>query len=156
MKLKGKTRLGPNVETIVIPRSNDDDLVFKARAVLSMSNFDKMVDLPEPPVKLLPGGTRVANTEDPNYQKALEEYGELKTAWTVINSLKETEDLEWEKVKDEEPSSWLQYREELEEFGLSEMEIVWIIRGVLAACGLDEQRMEEARERFLQEEQKQG
>jgi len=60
MKLLGKKITGPNETIIVIPRFNSDNIIFKARAVLEMDEFDEMCPTPEPPIKLPPPATLVA------------------------------------------------------------------------------------------------
>jgi hypothetical protein len=42
MKIKGRKLETANEEVIVIPRGNDDAIIFKARAVLDMSVFEDL------------------------------------------------------------------------------------------------------------------
>ena len=148
MKIKGKTIEGPNVELIVIPRSGGD-IPFECRAVLDFDDFDKMCPDPEPTMKLLPGGVQVPNMEDPKYIAAIEAKGEKRIAWMVVKSLEATEGLEWDTIKMDDPETWGNYRQELQDAGLTFMEITRIITTVMAANSLDETKLEEARKRFL-------
>ena len=47
------------------------------------------------------------------------------------------------------PTTYNNYKKEMEEANFSQAEIVRIINGVLSANGLDEERVEEAKKRFL-------
>lgn len=148
MKIKGKKIQGPNIEVIVLPRG-DDDLVFKAQAVLDTTAFDNLCPRPEPPKMMKRGGQLVNNVEDPGYQQAVLAYGRLRSSWMIIESLRATEDLEWETVKYDDSSTWNGYENELRSAGLAEMEISRIIAGVMTANALNEEKIEEARNRFF-------
>ena len=148
MKLLGKKVEGPNVEEIVIPRG-DDQLVFRAQAVLEDKEFDDLCPRPKPQVGIGPGGRRVEKTDAPGYTAALNEWGEKRVAWLVIKSLEATEGLEWETVNYDDPETWLNYKSEWRDSGLSDAEQARILGGVMAANGLSEQKVEEARKRFL-------
>lgn len=149
MKLNGKRVQGPNVEVIVLPRGQGDDLVFKAQAVLDIAPFEKLCPRPVPPEVIRKGGIRVSNVEDAGYRAELQEYGKLKMAWMLIESLRATEGLEWETVRYEDSSTWLNYERELRDSGLGEAEITRLITGMMSANALNEDRIAEARERFF-------
>jgi hypothetical protein len=151
MKINGEVIDGPGIEIYVIPRQGKD-LIFKARAVLETEDFDKVCPFPEAPMKLLKGGRRVPNLEDTTFKKALSHYAETKLAWLVIKSLDITEGLEWDTVKLDDPHSWLNFRKDLRK-AFTEAQIVGIVNTVMAANGLNEQRLTEAREHFLALEQ---
>lgn len=152
MKLKGR-RPGVNVEIIVLPRGDGEDLVFKAKAVEDFEMFDKLCPPPEPPKRILPGGEQVPNFQDKNYSAALENYGKKRIAFMVIQGLAATEDLEWEQVDVGNHQTWPKYREELRESGLSEVEINRIVNGCMKANSLNEHAVEQARKRFLASQQ---
>lgn len=153
MKLRGKKITSPNVEIIVIPRGDGNDLVFKAQAVLDASDFDKLCPRPEPPHVMAKGGTVRVNVEDPVFRKKLINYSQQRMDWLIINSLRATPELEWERVKYEDPATWSLYTEEFRESGLSDMEVTRIVNGVMTANALNESKIEEARARFLAGEQ---
>jgi len=150
MKLKGKKVEGTNVEVVVIPRS-DENIVFFCEAVKNYEDFDELCPKPEPPERLYPGGVRKKNIEDPEFKKAIDEWNNQRTAWTIITSLAATADLEWETVRLDTPSTWGNYEKELKE-SFTDIEMYRIIQGVLRANCLDEEMLKEAKKNFLQEQ----
>jgi hypothetical protein len=148
MKLHGVKIEGPNVEEIVIPRG-DTQIVFRATAVLDDQEFDDLCPRPKPRVAILKGGKRVEQTDEPTYREALNDWGRRRVAWLVLKSLEATEGLEWETVDYDDPKTWLNYEQELTASGFSDAEVARIINGVMAANGLSEAKVDEARKRFL-------
>ncbi len=148
MKLHGVKIEGPNVEEIVIPRG-DGQIVFRAQAVLDDQEFDDLCPRPKPRVMIKKGGVKVEQTEEPNYKAAINKWGEQRVAWLVLRSLEATEGLEWETVVYDDAKTWLNYQTELKASGFSDAEVAAIIRGVMAANGLSEEKVEQARQRFL-------
>lgn len=148
MKLNGQSFNGPNVALVVILR-NGEPIAFKAQAVLDYTKFDALCPRPKAKQIVKRGGETEVLTNDPNFLKALEHYGKTKTAYVIVQSLKATESLEFEQVKDDDPTSWLLWREEFENAHFSEYEIGKILSAVWEANGMDEEKLEEARKRFL-------
>ena len=148
MKIKGKKLDGPNIEVVVIPRQSGD-LVFKAQAVLNYEDCDKLNPMPTAPKMLLRGGGVQENVEDPRYKAKIEEWATRKFYWMLIKSLEATEGLEWETVKMDDPSTWSNYKTEMQTAGLSPGEIGRIEICVTDACGLNQSKIDEATKRFL-------
>jgi hypothetical protein len=153
MKLNGKKIEGPNIEIVVIPRGDGDDIVFKAKAVLEMAEYNKLYPIPEPPTVMRPGGKMSKDFEDKTYIQAITQYSSNQTHWMILQSLKATEGLEWETVDMADPNTWANYQTELKESGFNVQEINKIIDGVLAANCLDEKKIEAARNRFFMMDQ---
>jgi hypothetical protein len=150
VKIAGRKIEGPNVEIVVIPRGNGESHVFRAMAILDYSPLDKICMPPRPPIAIRPGGERIVNVEDPTYKQALVEYGQKRTAWLVLQSLRlGTPDLEWETVKYDDSNTWVGYVDELRSAGFTENEIVRIVRAAAIANALDDAKLEEARKSFL-------
>lgn len=151
MKLNGK-QPGVHIEPIPLPRP-DGDLIFKAAAIGDFEPFIQLCPVPNPPTKTLPGGEVIPNVEDPNYQKALANHAEKRTAYMVVKGLSEaTPGLEWETVKLDDHNTWGQYRKELCESGLSDIEVTRLVNGVMRANSLSETAVSEALQRFLASE----
>jgi hypothetical protein len=148
MKLQGQSFNGPNEALCVLLR-NGNPVAFKARACLDFTRFDALVKRPEPKKIKKKGGAEEYLFSDPTYMEALNHYGSLRSAYTVIESLKATPDLQWDRVKDDNPSTWKEWQKELEEAFFTEREITRIFSCVLEANGIDEGKLEEARTRFL-------
>ena len=148
MKYAGKEISGPSTEVVVIPRS-DGDLVFRAKAVLDYSDFDKLCPTPEPPPIVRRGGEKGFDTEDKVYQDAMDVWAEAKTNWMILKSLQETEELVWDTVDMSDPATYKNYETELQDAGFSPAEILRIVSIVITACGLNQEKIDEATERFL-------
>lgn len=148
MKLHGVKIEGPNVEEIIIPRG-DGQIVLLATAVLDHQEFEDLCPRPKPKVVIMKGGKRVEKTEEPGYRKSIEQWAKQHIAWLVLRSLEATEGLEWDTVDMDKPLTWLNYEKELSDSGFTDAEQARIIQGVMAANGLSETKVEEARQRFL-------
>lgn len=148
MKLKGR-RPGVHIEPIILPRP-EGDLVFHAKAIDSFDEFEQLCPPPEPPGKILPGNVKVSNPEDATFIQQLNQYGDKRVAYMVIKGLLDgTDDLEWENVDLGNHLTWMKFREELRESGLSDVEINRLVSGVMTANSLSEPAVERARQRFL-------
>lgn len=148
MKMHGKKITGPNIEYIVIPRTTGN-IVFKATAVLDNKLFKELVPEPKVKMKTLPGGMQVPNPDDEGYLAQIKDYNRKSFCFMVIQSLKDTEGLEWETVQETNPDSWKNYEEELKEAGFSQSEVNIIELGVMTANSLNEAKLKEARDSFL-------
>jgi len=148
MKIKGQKIEGPNMEIIPIPRG-DSQIVFQAQAVLDFDPFEKLCPEPKPPMKMLPGGREVPDLEDKKYKDEIDKHNQKRMAWMILKSLEATEGLEWEIVNLLDSDTWLKYDEELKKAGFSHMEIMRIVTGVMDVNSLNEDKIEEARKRFL-------
>ena len=148
MKIKGKSISAPNISVLVIPRENGDDIVFKAQAVLDMDVFEKLCPEPKPPnIRHRERGLE-PDYKDAKYLKAQETHAEQRMAYMVIESLKATEDLEWESVDFNDPNTWCHYKDELKASGFNHIEIGRITNLVFEANSLNESKYKEARDRF--------
>lgn len=147
MKINGQKIDGPAPEVVVIPRG-DSELVIKAKPVLDFESFEKINPVPIPPKKMFPGGVESVNVEDPTYKKKLEDWAQQKSDWMILQSLSATEGLEWENVDVSDPKTWKNFREELSQT-FTPGEVAKIIEIVMVACGLNQDKIEEATKRFL-------
>ena len=148
MKILGKKITGANIEVVVIPR-NDGNLVFKAQAVLNYDDFEKLNPLPQAPEIIRPGGVKARDVEDKSYNEKLNQWAQQKTHWMVLKSLEATPGLEWETVNLSDPSTWVNYQQEMIDSGLAPAEIGRIVDCVTLACGLNQRKIDEATQRFL-------
>ena len=155
MKIQGKKIEGANEIVIVIPRSSSADIILKARAVLDMAPFEQICPPPEAPKKMLPGGRESINLKDPGFLKQMSNYSVKRLSWMVLTSLEATEGLEWDKVDMADPTTWNSFREELTEAGFSDVEVMRVVADCINVNALNEDKIEEARERFLLETQEQ-
>ena len=151
MLLKGKKLAPPKPEVVVFPQpEGEDDLVFTCEKVLDHDEFDRLAPMPKPPMIRKPGGVEYPDENDKRYKEAVQEHGEMRVAWLLLQSTKNTEGLVWEHVRLDDPETWLSYKAELTQAGFNPYEINQLIAGVIRANNMDEERMKEARERFLE------
>jgi len=148
MRIKGKKLFKRAAETIVFPRA-DGDIVFKCGPVTNDEVFLSLCPKPASYEKILPGGRRVEDSDNPAYKKKMNDWANKKMHWMVLNSLSFTDDLEWENVSMDDPSTWGLYEQELKDSGFSEMEIGLLVNTVISACGLSQDKISEATKRFL-------
>jgi hypothetical protein len=148
LRIGGQTVDKPSEQVLVLPRANGDDIIITARAVLSMEDFDRYVPAPQAKRAWVKGKGNILMTEDPGFLKEMETYGEKRFAFMAIKALEPSE-IEWEKTKLEDPSTWTGWTEELKEAGLSDVEVQRIVVCVMQANSLDEKKLTEARAAFL-------
>lgn len=145
MKIGGK-RVTKNYEILVLPRP-DGDLVIKAQSASVNEEFEKRLPPAIPPMVTTKEGSR-PDYSDKNYL-AIEADRDAKRFSLLVLRSTEASDIEWETVNIDDPSTWANWRKEMGDNGLSEVEINRIINCVLAANSLDEDKIKEAREAFL-------
>ena len=148
MKIKGKRLEGTNETPIVLPRFNSDDVVFMARVVLDFSPLDKILKKPEAP-KILRKGKQETDATDKGYITKLQKNYEHRLNWMVLMSLEATEGLEWETVDMSKPETWGNWETELKEAGIPNAEVLYIFNKVQEVNSLDQDKLDEARDRFL-------
>ena len=151
MKYKGKKVEGPNEEIVVIPRGDEvDDFIFICRAIPGYEDFDKIVKEPEPRSIMRKGDLKSSPLlDEPEYKEKLKVYELQRLSWLIVQSLKATEDLEWDTIDYNDPETWGNYDSELRSSGFSSIEIGRIVRGVMIANSLDQRKVDEARQSFL-------
>lgn len=148
MKINGKNIPKRGIEVAVFPRK-EGDIVFKAKPVDSFDDFEKLCPRPLPPKKLFPGGQMVEDVESADFKKALYVYAEKRSNWMIMQSLSATEGLEWETVNMSDSETWKNYIKELEDIGLSTVEMNMLFTIIQTACGLTQDKIDEATDRFL-------
>lgn len=148
MKIDGQTFDAPS-ESLVVLIKNGKDIPFKARAVLDFKRFELLCPVPKPKRITKPGGKTEEMFNDPQFLTAFDYWGKLKTAYVIVEALKATPGLEFETIKDDDSASWLNWRAEFEKSFFTEPEIRKIVGCVWEANGIDEEKLEEARKRFL-------
>lgn len=147
MKINGVILDKPEPEVIVIPKGKKE-FVFKADAVLDYTEFESLCPRPKPPVILKKGGKQELNIEDETYNEKVAKWCGARINWMIITSLKATPDLEWETIDAKNPETWGNYEKELLKF-FPDKDVQRIIEIVFVACGLNQNRIDEATERFL-------
>ncbi len=151
MKYKGKKLEGINTDVLVLPRSGQgNNIVIKAQAVKDYKDFDKLVSMPEPPIRTHKGGVKERLVNDPEFLVKLQEYAHLKNQWSVLISLADS-DIEWETVDMTKPSTWKNWEAELRSAGFIEAEIIRIMNLYASVNCLDDGILAQAKEDFLAE-----
>ena len=136
-------------EILVLPRGGKGkDIPFKAIAVSISEEFDKLVTMPVPPMKLVKGGKKLPDLADPTFKTACKLRDDKRFAFMVLKSL-EPSNIEWEQVDMAKPNTWAKWSDELTEGGLSDVEVTRVVNMVMIANSLDEAKIKEARDSFL-------
>jgi len=148
MKIDGKKIMGANESILVIPRFQGEDIIFKLRAIVDNTDFEKMCPTPQAPKRLMAGGQEIINVKDKGYLDQVVKHSELRLSWLVLKTLEPT-NLEWENVKLDIPTTWSNFKEEMTEAGFNSIEIQRLINECFAVNALNEAKIEEARESFL-------
>jgi hypothetical protein len=148
MKYAGIKLEGRKPDVVVIPRA-ECDVVIKAAAVPDYEKFEKLCPAPNPPEVIKKGGEISHDIEDPEYKKRLTDWADKKTDWLIIESLRATEELEWDTVDYGKPETWSNWKQELKDSGFVDAEIARIIHTVWDACGLNQAKIDEATKSFL-------
>jgi hypothetical protein len=132
-------------EVVVIPLGNDEVPVW-CYPVLSYEHFEALCPKPAPDIKrkLLPGGKQEV-VPDTGYSDRLDDWLHKRFAWLIITSLR---DVEWAKVKLDDPNTWNEYNEELTQ-AFSQIEVQRIIDTVMKVCGLSTDAIDKATDSFL-------
>lgn len=147
MKFKGKKPNKGNTVHLVIPRQGNESMHFVAKGIFDYSPFNKEYPEPKPAVRVIKGVESV-DLNHPTYTKRFAEWAKMKTHWLILESLKDTPDLEWETVDMDKPTTWGNYEKELEEI-LLPAEVNQVVNAVMEACSLTSQKIEDATEAFL-------
>lgn len=148
MKLKG-VDLKRREDVVVFPRDTGA-IALKIQAVCNYDEFDAVVERPQPGVTVnVKTGARVANTDHPEYQKKLEAYANMRTAWVILKALEINEDLIWETVDLAVPDTWPNWEAEFEAAGFSEGEKAHLLTSVLDVNGFNSDTLAKARNDFL-------
>lgn len=150
MKIAGKkVDTSPNVELIVIPRTNRDPIVFKVQAVIEYKEFEELVPRPTPRKSLKPGGDTVDNLDDANYLAELNMFAKKQTYYMFVKSIfLGTPDIEFDLIKLTDPDSWLKFEEEFRSAGFTVGEINYVINKIMDVNTLNESKIEAARASF--------
>lgn len=148
MKIAGRVIAGKNRKTVVIPREDQEPIVFIAEAISDFDELNQYMVYPEPPIVVGKGGEKLKNHKDPGFEQQVLNYNIKRMAWIVLKSL-EPSNIEWQTVDMQDPKTWTNYSKELREAGFSIIEINLICDAVLEANALDEDKLEAARQVFL-------
>lgn len=146
MKIAGVTPSGPTEEILVLPRV-DGDIVFRARAVLDLDEFNAMCPMPKAPGMLTKDGFR-PNVDAHSYKEMVARRSQLHMAYLVIKSLEPSE-IEWDSVYHDKPDTWPNWEKDLKNAGFNDVEVQRIFVCCLQANSLDEAKLKLARESFL-------
>ena len=152
MKIFGKSNFKPKDLELVISRIEDgkeEFTVFKAKTLEDLEAFDEILSRPNPPTRTKPDGTKTVMVDDIKYTEELTDWLTIRMDWMYIKSLEATEGLEWSRVKADDPDTFCEIHKELEESGLRPAEVIMIKNLVMEANVLTDDKIEEAKQRFL-------
>jgi hypothetical protein len=147
MKIAGIDPKSLSTEVILVLPRGDKEIVFRAKGLPDMAEFEALCPIPKPPGKFTKDGW-IPNLTDPTYQQVLGEWAKKRLGYMVVKSLAPTE-IEWDTVSEADPRSWPAWDEDLKNAGLTQVECNRVLGLVLEANALDEAKLQKAREVFL-------
>jgi hypothetical protein len=151
MRIGGIEINGPHEALLVLPHG-EQQVAFRARAILDFDPFYEQCPEPVAPVKMTKDGT-VPDLENAGYKSAKLEHERRKNAWIILQTL-EPSQIEWDSVKMDVPGTWVNYAKDLRDNGFSVIEINRIVDLVMEANCLDESKLKWAREVLVLGQQK--
>jgi len=152
MKIKGEKIHQVFKKTIVIPdpETGEPVMVFVAQACNFSEDLEKIIKEPQPPYFRKAGQTQaVKEVDNPQYLEEMKEYEEVRFAYMILRTLEATPDLEWETIDMADPTTYKNYRIELQEAGLTDSMINLLILKILGVHNISPERIDEATQRFL-------
>jgi hypothetical protein len=149
-------KLTPTRKIIPIPREGREDVVFIALPIKDKTERDMLLKKPVPPTIKYKDGTAGIDLTDKAYLKQSDEYLERCIDWMYLKSLESSPGIQWETVKMGDPTTWGNFRKELQDSHFNDQEILSILNGVIEVNGLDEEKVKLARESFLAREASQN
>ena len=147
MKYKGHKVLKAPKHIEVFERE-EGALVFVLEVTRNYDEFNALCPLPSPSLITHANGQKEFDTRTDSYHKRLTEYAGKQTAWGFWQAIKGTEGLEFETVVAEDPSTWKNAQDELQEFLLPH-EWMRLQSAWLKLNQIDEDRIKVARDNFL-------
>lgn len=152
MHLKGQPIEPPKPELIVIPRASGDIILY-ASPIMSFEEFKAGVPQPKPPTITKRGEQPQDDFDDTDYKKAMKDFADVKFSWTLFKSLTlGTPDLVFDTIKSDDANTWNNFESEMLKT-FTQGELNQIVTKVMEANGLNQSRMQEARDRFLNPDQ---
>lgn len=146
MKIGGVQVTAPAEQLLVIPRDGGP-LVFRARALPDMSEFEALCPIPAPPGALTKDGW-VPNAADPTYKAVLENHAKKRLAFLVIRTL-EPSNIEWDTVDPNNPKTWVNWDTDLKNAGMIQNERNRVLDLCVECNVLTEEKIKNARDSFL-------
>lgn len=149
MKIAGQDVHMPPEDVVIFPRTHEN-LIFHIIGVDSFTDCDEKYPRPKPP-KMLKRGQQIENIEDPTYKSQFDTWAQARQDWLLIKALEcPKNDITWDHVNVDDPTTWSKVNDELKEAGLTQIELNRLINKVYEVNALSESGMETARANFLQ------
>lgn len=141
---------------IVFPRPEGENIVLWAQALDDeWEQFEENYPMPKPPVVFKPQEGHVEDEDDEGYKGQMKAWTQLKMNFCMIQSITVPSEITWERVKEDDPGTWAEWRKELRESGVTVTEVQAVFNKVLEVNGLNQQLVEKARKAFLAGQQSQ-
>jgi hypothetical protein len=158
MKLFGQTFEKPHFDAVPIIRG-EDVMYIICESVANMDDFDVKCPEPKPPMAMVPGGESSPDYTDKEFKKKMDARGLQKIHYLIVKSLARveklvdgqtvSEELGWELVDKDDPTTWSMWIEDIKAAGLTDFEISKIQSTVFEVNSLNNEKVEAARKSFL-------
>jgi hypothetical protein len=147
MKIAGIDPTTLNQETMLVLPRGETQIVFRAKGLKDMSEFNALCPLPKAPVKRTKEGI-VSNTADSSYQQLMQQWGAKRLGFMVVKTLAPSA-IEWDSVNIDDPETWTKWEDDLKNGGLTQFECNRVTALVMEANSLDDAKIERALAVFL-------
>jgi len=154
MKIAGIDPNSLSRETLLVLPRGETQIVFRAKSLKDMTEFNAICPFPKAPGKLTKDGF-VPNTNDATYKQVMEQWSAKRLDYMVIKTLEPTE-IEWDTVDAANPKTWANWEADLKNGGLSQFECNRVTALVLESNSLDDEKLEKARAIFLAGQQQEA
>jgi hypothetical protein len=154
MKIAGIDPNSLSRETILVLPRGESQIVFRAKSLKDMTEFNVICPLPKAPGKLTKDGF-IPNTTDATYKQVMAQWSSKRLGYMVIKTLEPTE-IEWDTADINNPKTWGNWETDLKNGGLSQFECNRVTALVLEANSLDDEKLEKARSVFLAGQQQEA
>lgn len=148
MKFAGQEINIPNIRTIVIRRPTGEKFEFTLGPA-DIDKFNEVLPPPKPRIMTKAGGEKVELRNESKFKEEEKKHDDYRSQWVLLESLKYTKELEFETVKEDDPETWQNWREEFKKAGFTFMEIGRIMQEAMLANSITEEAIEEAEKDFL-------
>ena len=112
MKINGISGVKQRTVTIHFMVDDDTAVEFKLRPLDASDDFEVVMPKPIAPVKIMAGGAKLNDLEDPGYKASVDNWINKRFDWNVLRCLDASEDLVFETVDMANPETWANWQTE--------------------------------------------
>lgn len=146
MKINGRSTLGVQSKTVIIPMGDGEPFEFTVRPVLNMDTFKEVCPEPVPPTILKAGGETTIDFNDKIYVHKLHEHNQKFGDWLHLQCI---QNVEWDTVDLGDSDTWKNWRSDLKNAGFPPGAISRLMEAVSDINLLDQEKLDRYEKDFL-------